>query len=224
MPLYSITGDPHRTLSRTLILGSFFIHAYAFTCLAISANELAVPVDPNKQVKLDASATYDWKVHEYNRLNQAGKDSFTDQHYSEAIDYFNQALQFISNEFTLDDKAETLLRLNRPAEALETLKPIKINVKDRTWRLRMQCDLQTKDFKEAMATCDDAAYQTRAQSLSFLMKSQVYEAMGDIPAAKKILQKGIWHCVKSGSPKHELIEALYELGVTPSLDPGDEHK
>ncbi|MDR3614147.1 MAG: hypothetical protein P4L53_11340 [Candidatus Obscuribacterales bacterium] len=177
--------------------------------------------DAEKAIQNTKLINYDWKVHEHNRFNKAGDESLAENRYLEALDYYDKALQFISNEYTANKKAETLLRLNRPQEALKTLEQCNFNRSKETWSLMVECCLQSKDYSKAFEICDAAKKSAYPRELSYVLRARVYKSMGDLSKAKDTLQEGLWQAIRVHGAKQDLIDELYALGAKPSLDPNE---
>ena len=196
-----------------------------FLCVQslVSSPAQGTPInsDAEKAIQNTKLINYDWNIHEHNRFNKAGDESFAENRYLEALDYYEKALQFISNEHTANKKAETQLRLNRPLEALKTLEQCNFNRSKQTWKLMVDCCLQSKDYNKALEICDEAQKSAYPREVSFLLRGKVYKSMGNLRDAKDTLQDGLWHAIRMHGAKQDLIDELYVLGAKPSLDPNE---
>jgi tetratricopeptide (TPR) repeat protein len=167
-----------------------------------------------KKRALEKSA---WNGHESNRFKNAGKESLADGDYAEAIKYFDQALKFQFDEQALEGKADCLMKLKRQKEALPILRLLNEKTTSQAaWKMRITCLIDLKNYSEAFAVCDAARQSWYPDSLSFLLRSQVYTGKGDKLAARQSLLDGYCHCVRYQNDKQEILDALKSLGVEPS--------
>jgi tetratricopeptide (TPR) repeat protein len=165
-----------------------------------------------------------WRRHEYERLTNAGQDSFSYNDYLGALTYFNQALSFEFEERAALGKARCLIELGQLPEAVELLKELtKKIVSADGWRLLVETQLKLHRYADAMASADGTA-RVYPEQLAYVLRSQVYLAQGARDAAKACLLNGYRYCKRTHADKMDIEDALYAIGVAPPKTVSSENR
>ena len=172
--------------------------------------------EPDRVLQEQGFAKMNWMQHECQRLERAGKQSLNYGEYDDALSYFDQSLRFRFNEGAAVGKAQCLLKLNRPKEALVLLKRAnETTTSQEAWDLRIACLIELKRYDEALAICDESKQSWYPDYPSFLLRSKVYLAQDQKDKAIESLMDGYYHCTRYGVDKQPLRHALFELDIDP---------